>query len=81
MLPRMARQARGSGGAVRVGTASWTDPTLLKSGWYPKGANDAESRLRFYATQFPIVEVDASGKPFRLKAFKGKWVRFMASAV
>ncbi|HYN17966.1 MAG TPA: DUF72 domain-containing protein, partial [Actinomycetes bacterium] len=47
-------------GAVRVGTASWTDPTLLKSGWYPKGANDAESRLRFYTTQFPIVEVDAT---------------------
>ena len=29
-------------GKVRVGTASWTDPTLLKSGWYPKGASDAE---------------------------------------
>ena len=38
----MARQPDGGrpDGAVRVGTASWTDPTLLKSGWYPKGAND-----------------------------------------
>ena len=62
MLPRMAQAAGGdgAGGVVRVGTASWTDPTLLKSGWYPRGANDAESRLRFYATQFPIVEVDSS---------------------
>ena len=42
MLPRMPRQPDGgrSQGAVRAGTASWTDPTLLKSGWYPKGAND-----------------------------------------
>src|SRR4030095_8234318 len=60
---RMVRQAGAGGGAVRVGTASWTDPTLLKSGWYPKGANDAESRLRFYATPLPIVEVDATSSP------------------
>ena len=64
MLPRMAQQPDGgrSQGAVRVGT-DLDDPTLLKSGWYPKGANDAESRLRFYATQFPIVEVDACALP------------------
>jgi hypothetical protein len=22
---------------ILAGTASWTDPTLLKAGWYPKG--------------------------------------------
>jgi len=43
-----------------VGTSSWTDPTLLKSGWYPKDAKDAESRLAYYASQFPLVEVDSS---------------------
>ncbi|HEV2918686.1 MAG TPA: DUF72 domain-containing protein, partial [Actinomycetota bacterium] len=61
-------------GAVRVGTASWTDPTLLKSGWYPKGANDAESRLRFYATQFPIVEVDATYYYLPREEQAGLWV-------
>src|SRR6266540_2257398 len=50
----MAKKAK-----VRVGTASWTDPTLVKSGrFYPPGTSTAEARLRFYASQFPIVEVD-----------------------
>ncbi|HET9006695.1 MAG TPA: DUF72 domain-containing protein, partial [Actinomycetes bacterium] len=72
----MARQPDGgrSQGAVRVGTASWTDPTLLKSGWYPKGASDAESRLRFYATQFPIVEVDATYYYLPREEQAGLWV-------
>jgi uncharacterized protein YecE (DUF72 family) len=63
-----------TGGKVRVGTASWTDPTLLKSGWYPKGANDAESRLRYYATQFPIVEVDATYYYLPREQQPGLWV-------
>ena len=47
-------------GEVLVGTASWTDKSLLQSGWYPKGADSAEKRLRFYAEQFPLVEVDST---------------------
>jgi uncharacterized protein YecE (DUF72 family) len=46
---------------ILVGTASWTDPTLLKSGrFYPPGTNSADARLRYYARHFPIVEVDSS---------------------
>jgi uncharacterized protein YecE (DUF72 family) len=45
---------------IRVGTASWTDPTLLESGWYPPEANTPDKRLRYYARQFPLVEVDAT---------------------
>lgn len=45
---------------VLVGTASWTDKTLIQSGWYPKGTSTAEDRLRYYATQFPLVEVDST---------------------
>lgn len=46
---------------VLVGTASWTDKTLLACGrFYPKSATTAEARLRFYASQFPLVEVDSS---------------------
>jgi uncharacterized protein YecE (DUF72 family) len=49
------------GGEVRVGTASWTDPTVVAAGvFYPPEANNAEERLRYYASQFPLVEVDAS---------------------
>ena len=45
---------------VRVGTASWTDRTLLESGWYPPEADTPEKRLRYYARQFALVEVDAT---------------------
>ena len=44
---------------IRVGTASWTDPTLLRSGWYPSGVTDAAARLRHYASRFSVVEADA----------------------
>lgn len=48
-------------GSILIGTASWTDKTLLESGkFYPKDANTAEARLRFYASNFPIVEVDST---------------------
>jgi uncharacterized protein YecE (DUF72 family) len=47
-------------GEIRVGTASWTDRTLIESGWYPPEANNPEKRLRYYARQFPLVEVDAT---------------------
>ena len=37
-----------SGGTVRIGTASWTDPTMTASGvFYPTGADSAEERLQF----------------------------------
>ena len=46
---------------ILVGTASWTDPTLLKSRkFYPASAKSAEARLRYYAERYPIVEVDSS---------------------
>jgi uncharacterized protein YecE (DUF72 family) len=49
------------GGRVAMGTASWTDPTLTKSGaFYPKSARTAEARLQYYASRFPLVEVDSS---------------------
>ena len=45
---------------IRIGTASWTDKTLIESGWYPPEANNPEKRLRYYTRQFPLVEVDSS---------------------
>jgi len=47
-------------GQVRVGTASWTDRTLIASGWYPPEADTPERRLRYYARQFGLVEVDST---------------------
>jgi uncharacterized protein YecE (DUF72 family) len=47
-------------GDILVGTASWTDKSLLQSGWYPPGASSAEERLKYYAEHFPLVEVDST---------------------
>ncbi|HEV2685188.1 MAG TPA: DUF72 domain-containing protein [Actinomycetota bacterium] len=45
---------------ILVGTSSWTDKTLLATDWYPKDAKTAEARLAYYASRFPLVEVDSS---------------------
>ncbi len=48
-------------GRVLIGTSSWTDKTLIKDGnFYPPDAKTAEKRLQFYASKFPIVEVDST---------------------
>ena len=65
--------ARGTN-EVRVGTASWTDPTTIKSGFYPRGTSTAEDRLRFYASQFPVVEVDATYYALPERATAQLWV-------
>lgn len=46
---------------IRCGTAGWTDKTLIAcKRFYPPGSSSAEARLRFYASQFPLVEVDSA---------------------
>ena len=50
-----------AGATIRIGTASWTDPTMTAPGvFYPRGADSAEERLTYYAETFPIVEIDAT---------------------
>jgi len=45
---------------VYVGAASWTDPTFTARGvFYPDDAKTPEARLRYYASLFPLVEVDS----------------------
>lgn len=62
LAPRDANPIRvPAGGLVSLGTAGWTDPTLTAGGvFYPASATSAEDRLRYYATRFPLVEVDAT---------------------
>ena len=50
-----------NGHRVLSGSCSWTDKTLVQdSDWYPKRTMTAEERLRFYASQFPLTEVDST---------------------
>jgi uncharacterized protein YecE (DUF72 family) len=62
-------------GEARFGTASWTDPTMTAPGvFYPKGLSTAEERLRYYASQFPVVEVDATYYALPNKRTSEGWV-------
>jgi uncharacterized protein YecE (DUF72 family) len=48
-------------GNVRLGTAGWTDRTLVQSGlFYPRGTSSPKARLEHYARHFSMVEVDAT---------------------
>jgi uncharacterized protein YecE (DUF72 family) len=46
---------------VRCCTAGWADKSLIAcKRFYPRGCSSAEARLRFYASQFSLVEVDSA---------------------
>ncbi|MFO1414786.1 MAG: DUF72 domain-containing protein [Burkholderiales bacterium] len=60
---------------ITIGTASWTDKSLIASKrFYPRGCSSAEDRLRFYASQFPVVEVDSSYYAMPSAANSRLWV-------
>ena len=53
---------------VRCGIAGWIDRSLIDSRlFYPLHVTSSEERLQFYASQFPLVEVDSTyyGMPSR----------------
>ena len=59
---------------IRVGTASWTDPTIVKGGvFYPRGVSSSEDRLRYYASQFSTVEVDSTYYSLPERAIAALW--------
>jgi uncharacterized protein YecE (DUF72 family) len=61
---------------VLVGTASWSDKSLVASKkFYPKQASTPEARLRYYATKFPLVEVDTSYYAIPLAETAAAWAQ------
>lgn len=64
--------------AVYVGTCSWADPNFVKEGaFYPRSVrNDPQGRLRYYATVFPTVEVDATYHALQPAERAAKWVQW-----
>jgi uncharacterized protein YecE (DUF72 family) len=65
----------GRRGNVRIGLCSWSDPSLIKSkAFYPRGTGTPEGRLRFYAQNFPVVEVDSSFYAMPDPANSVRWV-------
>ncbi|HXG70605.1 MAG TPA: TIGR03915 family putative DNA repair protein, partial [Gemmatimonadaceae bacterium] len=61
--------------AVSIGVAGWTDPTLLADGvFYPREARSPEDRLRYYASQLSMVEVDATYYAMPSEETSRRWV-------
>ncbi|MFQ5968330.1 MAG: DUF72 domain-containing protein [Acidimicrobiia bacterium] len=60
---------------VLIGLCSWTGRTLVEAGtFYPAERMSAEERLRFYAAEFPIVEVDSTYYAPPSEKVAGAWV-------
>ena len=44
-----------------TGSCSWTEKTLVQeTDWYPRRTMSAEERLAYYASQFPLTEIDST---------------------
>ena len=66
--------AHANGATVRLGVAGWTDPSLIEPRvFYPDDATTPESRLRYYASRFPLVEVDATYYALPTKPLARRW--------
>lgn len=71
LLPASA--AHPIGGRIYVGTCSWAEKSFVKSDFYPSGVRSASERLRYYAGQFPTVEVDASYFALLPPGYSRRW--------
>lgn len=59
---------------VLVGTCGWADPSLVRCGrFYPPSAVSAAERLRFYARNFELVEVDSTYYALPSERNAGLW--------
>lgn len=62
--------------SIYIGTASWSHPALIDTGrFYPCDDMSAADRLRFYATRFPLVEVDSSYYGMPPAAMSEQWAQ------
>ena len=69
----VARVRVGSG-TIALGVAGWTDPTILAPGvFYPRACTTPEERLRYYASRFAMVEVDATYYSPPTRAMAAAW--------
>jgi probable DNA metabolism protein len=75
-LPHIGANAGCTSTSSRIlfGVAGWTDPTLLAPGvFYPANCTSAEARLRYYASRYSMVEVDATYYSLPSRAMAAAW--------
>lgn len=59
--PEIGARLQIAGHPVLTGSCSWTDRTLVQEAqWYPQKTMTPEERLRFYASRFPLTEIDST---------------------
>jgi probable DNA metabolism protein len=62
------------GSRILIGAAGWTDPTLTATtAFYPAGIDSPETRLRYYASCFPLAEVDATYYAMPTRGMAVQW--------
>jgi uncharacterized protein YecE (DUF72 family) len=60
---------------IRIGTAGWTDRTLIAGGvFYPKEVKTPEDRLRYYASRFSMVEADMGFYAIPDRGLTERWI-------
>jgi uncharacterized protein YecE (DUF72 family) len=60
-VEELGRPAWSGAHPVLTGSCSWTDRTLTEEAdWYPRRTMSAEERLRYYASRFPLTEIDST---------------------
>jgi uncharacterized protein YecE (DUF72 family) len=60
-VPPPTPEETGRDGRVLLGACSWAEASLVKeSGWYPRKSMKAAERIAYYATRFPLVEIDST---------------------
>ncbi|OGO39757.1 MAG: hypothetical protein A2147_00170, partial [Chloroflexi bacterium RBG_16_57_8] len=47
-------------GRILVGISSWSEPAFVDSGFYPAEVKTAAQRLVYYASRFPVAEIDST---------------------
>jgi uncharacterized protein YecE (DUF72 family) len=60
---------------LRVGTTSFGDRSLIRCGrFYPPSVKSSEARLRYFASRFPIVEIDSTYYAIPAPRVAERWV-------
>lgn len=64
-----------AGTRIDLGVAGWTDPSILAPGvFYPRECTTPEQRLRYYASRYSMVEVDATYYALPARSTCAAWV-------
>ena len=61
-------------GRILVGISSWAEPELVRSGFFPDEVKTAEARLGYYASRFPVAEIDSSYHFFPTQRNLALWI-------